>query len=360
MLQALVRRCPVQRCLLGAYMGFLLAACAESNVDSTPPNPEPKEGEALSAQTREGPVEATVTLTPAEPRLGDPLVLTLTVQAEANVAVHMPAFGDALGRFDILDFTPREEVAEDGGQLKSQRYTLQAPMSGPQRIPRLRIEFLDERGGQPATAPRELLTDELGFNVASVLPEGEIGTELRPARAALAELQGPWLQRHWAWLAAALVVLIGAAAGVVLWLRRAEQRARLTAYDRALARLQRLERRGLPKEAQLDGWYVELSDIVRRYIEGRFGLRAPELTTEEFLLEAGRSAEISKPHCELLSAFLERCDRVKFARYNPGGDGESQEALDLARRFLRETRDAAAESGTDGSPNLQPAAAGAR
>ena len=356
MLQATSRRHRLQRCLLGAYIGLLLAACTESSVDSTPPTPEPDDGEALSAQTREGPVLATVTLTPAEPRLGDALVLTLAVQAEAQVAVQMPAFGDALGRFDIVDFTPHEEATEESGQLKSQRYTLQAPMSGPQRIPRLRIEFLDERDGQTASAPRELLTDELGFNVASVLPKGEIGTELRPARLALAELQGPWLQRHWAWLAAALAVLIGAAAGVVLWLRRAEQRARLTAYDRALARLQRLERRGLPKQAQLDGWYVELSDIVRRYIEGRFGLRAPELTTEEFLLEAGRSAEISKPHCELLSAFLERCDRVKFARYNPGGDSESQEALDLARRFLRETRDSAEPA----SPSLQPAATGAR
>ena len=155
------------------------------------------------------------------------------------------------------------------------------------------------------------------------------------------------LQRHWRRLAAGIVGLAAAGAGIALWLRRAEHRARLTAYDRALARLQRLERRGLPKSADLDGWYVELSDIVRRYIEGRFGLRAPERTTEEFLLEAGRSAELGAPHRELLSAFLERCDRVKFARYSPG-DGESRDALDVARRFLQETGAAAA-----------PAAAGA-
>ncbi len=39
----------------------------------------------------------------------------------------------------------------DGRTVVSQRYTLQAAMSGTQRIPPLRIEFLDERGG-PAAA----------------------------------------------------------------------------------------------------------------------------------------------------------------------------------------------------------------
>ena len=346
------------RCLLAAGLVYLLAACTESSVDAPPPTQAVDSDAALSAETREGPVAATVSLTPAEPRLGDPLILTLVVRAEAKVVVDMPAFGDALGRFDIVDFTPRQEITEDGGLLASQRYTLQASMSGQQRIPRLRIEFRDERNDQPDARPRELLSDELGFTVASVLPDGPVSMDLRPARPALAELQGPWLQRHWPWLAAGLAALIAIGAGGVVWLRRAEERARVTAYDRALARLQRIERRGLPQAAELDAWYVELSDIVRRYIEARFGLRAPERTTEEFLSEAGRSAQLSKPHRELLSAFLERCDRVKFARYNPG-DSESQEALELARRFLYETRDTAAESDANTPAAPQPAAAGA-
>ena len=94
----------------------------------------------------------------------------------------------------------------------------------------------------------------------------------------------------------------------------------------------------------MDPWYVELSDIVRRYVEERFSLRAPELTTEEFLLEAGRSSELSSNHRSLLSDFLERCDRVKFARYSPGAD-ESREALEVAARFLAESRAGEAPAG---------------
>ena len=314
----------------------------ESVADATAP---------LTVETQEGPVTATLTLTPAEPRLGDPLVLTLDVVAKAGVAVEMPAFGEALGRFAIVDYTPREEATEDGVRL-SQRYTLQAPSSGRQRIPRLRVEFLDQRDPDVDSRARELLTDELAFVIASVLPEGQPLDELRPARASLEELHGPWLARNWPWIVLVLVVVGGGGAALVWWLRRAEERARQTAFDRAMARLDRLERRGLPGSDAADAWYVELSDIVRRYIEERFALRAPELTTEEFLAEAGRSAELTAAHRELLAAFLATCDRVKFARYSPG-EGESQDALGNAKRFLEDTA-AAPDEPQQAAPRTAP------
>ncbi len=333
--------------LLAIAFGIALASCSPSEVESGSDEPAvPDENalveEALSVQSSEGPVTAVVTLTPAEPRLGDPLVLTLAVTAKAGVTVDMPAFGDALGRFAIVDFTPSQEVADDGGVRLSQRYTLQAPTSGRQRIPRLRLEFLDERDPGVAAKPRELLTDEIGFAVASVLPADQPLDELRPARAGLEELRGPWLRRNWPWLVVGLGVLAALAAGVVWWLRRAEERARSTAFDRAMARLDRLRRRGLPEGNAVDAWYVELSDIVRRYVEERFALRAPELTTEEFLVEAGRSRELTVEHRDLVSAFLATCDRVKFARYSPG-DKESREALENARRFLTESGSSSVE-----------------
>lgn len=346
------------RAVLVVGLAVVLASCRQegngSVQDEGDAGNESRASEAtpLAVETKDGPVTATLTLAPPAPRLGDSLLLTLVVTAKTGVAVEMPAFGEALGRFAIVDFTPREEVTDDG-LLLSQRYTLQPPMSGRQRIPQLRLEFLDQR--DPDTEPRakELLTDELAFVVASVLPEGEALTELRPARAALEELQGPWLQRNWPWLLLGMVVLAGLGVGVVAWLRRAEERARLTAFDRAMARLDRLQRRGLPSADTADAWYVELSDIVRRYIEERFALRAPELTTEEFLAEAGRSPELTGGHRELLSAFLATCDRVKFARYSPAED-ESQGALDVARRFLNETAASADRSAATERPIAHP------
>jgi hypothetical protein len=104
-----------------------------------------------------------------------------------------------------------------------------------------------------------------------------------------------------------------------------------------MQKLSALEARGLPEGAEADGWYVDLSAIVRRYVEDRFAIRAPELTTEEFFREARRALDLGSAHRDLLGAFLVQCDRVKFAAHRPLA-AESKEALFTARRFLDETR----------------------
>ncbi len=335
--------------LLNALLVVALSAAAcggkEDSGAAADKSSQAAEAEPLTRVTENGPVKATVSVEPAAPRLGDALTLTLTVEAEAGVEVELPAFGEALGRFDIVDFTPRreQEEGEGGGEPKtvySQRYTLQAPMSGRQRIPSLRIEFVDARPGRTGdagpTESRELLTDSIPIEIASVLPEGDAATELRPARGILEPPRVSRFDRAWPWLLAGLLLVL-VAVGFVLWRRRARHRIRITAYDKAMARLAKLEGRGLPGADEADAWYVELSGIVRRYLEDRFALRAPELTTEEFLHVAQHSRELTREHRALLSSFLEGCDRVKFAGYRPA-ENESRDAIASARQFLAETR----------------------
>lgn len=327
--------CPLLVLMLSGALSAVTAGCgrqeaAEQNAGTAPA------GETVTRVTEHGPVRATVSLTPEAPRLGDPLTLTLEVEAEPGVRIEMPSFGEALGRFQIVQFVPRQAI-RDGKSVAAQTYTLQAPMSGRQRIPPLRIEFVDERPGQAAeAAPQELLTEELPVQVASVLPEGAVAEELRPALAAL-----PLPSTSRLYLIAGLFALVLAGAGgffgLLAWRRRAHRQARISAYDAAMTRLHALEQRGLPGPEHADAWYVDLSAIVRRYLEDRYRLRAPELTTEEFLLEAQRSGQLTSAHRALLAQFLARCDRVKFARYAPE-DAESQDALDSARAFLDETR----------------------
>lgn len=329
------------RLLAGACAAALLAACGQEEGAAGPGAEDALVSEGargfpatLSSVAEEGPVRATVTLAPAAPRLGDPLTLELVVTAEAGVILEMPEFGEALGRFSILDFAPRRGTDADGATVARQRYTLQAPMSGRLRIPGLRLEYVDERDGG-AGPYRELITDEIAFEVASVLPEGAAVDALLPPRAALPEVRpGPW-GRWWPALLVVALLAGGGAWAFAAWQRRAVERVRLTAHERALRRLHALQTRGFPGAEEADAWYVELSDIVRRYVEDRYAVRAPELTTEEFLVEARRS--FSGSHRDLLGAFLERCDRVKFAGYSPERQ-ESRDAWSAARQFLDETR----------------------
>ena len=55
-----------------------------------------------------------------------------------------------------------------------------------------------------------------------------------------------------------------------------------------------------------------------RYVEGRFGIRAPEQTTKEFLQAARHHPSIREDHQRMLAAFLRAADMVKFAAQRPG------------------------------------------
>lgn len=319
-----------------------LAACGGSKRAAPVRTDEPPP-EAIVETSENGPVKATVHVWPAKPTHGDAIHLRLTIEAQAGVTAVAPFEDEALGRFDVISFGHDTKRHDDGATVEVQHYTLDSPGSGKQRIPPLRIEVTDGRAAAPASdagvpaGPTELLTEEIALEIAAIDP-ARATEPLAGARGVLpVEVGGT----RWWLLAllglAGLAVVIG---GVVVYrsVRRASvRRARVSAYADAVGRLEALERAGAPDPAAADGWFVELSSIVRGYLEGRFGVRAPELTTEEFMHEARRAGGLGGEHRELLTAFLERCDRVKFAGYRPDPD-ESLATLKAARAFVEDTR----------------------
>jgi hypothetical protein len=302
----------------------------------TPPKGAP------SKTTENGPVKATVTLWPAQPHLGDPIYLRLEITAPAGIQVDAPfqeAGDQRMGRFTVTGFTREQTRTKDGGQQQDQTYTLEAPSSGKQRVPPLRITMLDTRAaaGSAAGKRQELLTDELPVDVLPV-EQAQVDAKLHDALGPLDPDVGgtPWI-----WIVGIASALAVLGSGSLLALRAWQARRRLakrkSAYEEAVAKLRVLEQRGAPTEDLADGWFVELSAIVRGYLERRYEIRAPELTTEEFLQVATRSPELTPDHRSLLTSFLERCDRVKFAGYRPDS-GESIATLAAARGFVEDTR----------------------
>jgi hypothetical protein len=139
----------------------------------------------------------------------------------------------------------------------------------------------------------------------------------------------------WLWL---LLLVTAVAVGLWLWKQRRrltaiEIVAPLSAYELAIHSLQQLREDNPPVEE----YYTRLSDIVRHYLEGQLGLRAPERTTEEFLYEMSHDRALSTEHKELLGAFLQESDLVKFARFRPGEE-DKKRAFEAAERFVEETK----------------------
>jgi hypothetical protein len=129
------------------------------------------------------------------------------------------------------------------------------------------------------------------------------------------DIRGPkYIFSLWAllaWLAGAAVLAIG---GFAVWRRihRPPSPRKLELFEIALQRLEEI--RPLMQPSRVREFSIEISGVVRRYIEDGFKLTATHRTTEEFLRDLlDSSNEALAAHRNLLAEFLHRCDEAKFA-----------------------------------------------
>ncbi len=177
-------------------------------------------------------------------------------------------------------------------------------------------------------------TPEQKFTVGSVLAghDGAIEApgEPFPAPAPI----GWWL------LGAAAAFLVPVAAALLFGRRRRLRHAAavaLPAHARALRELQRLHGAPRTTAAEIERFYVDVSDVLRRYLEERFGLRAPERTTGEFLRDLEQGDALAREHRGALERFLVQCDMVKFAAFVPTENGHLA-TWSIAEQFVERTR----------------------
>jgi hypothetical protein len=197
---------------------------------------------------------------------------------------------------------PRLVSTSAGGEL---RWPLRALREGDYLLAGLAVEAGGERRALP----------DVPLSVVLDLPPGEVpevAAALAPVRVpyAPADLLPFLIGVPLLLLALAWVV---ARAGRVVSVPPPPPRPPELVAAEALARL----RGRLPRSHdEVPAFVVEVSAVLRTYIEGRFGLRAPEETTEEFLpLVAAHPALAGQR--DTLAQFLTGCDLVKFARHRP-------------------------------------------
>ncbi|MEZ4910037.1 MAG: hypothetical protein R2774_04150 [Saprospiraceae bacterium] len=87
-------------------------------------------------------------------------------------------------------------------------------------------------------------------------------------------------------------------------------------YEQALQSLQELEQKRLWQNGQVKAYQTELTDIIRKYIEGNFGVKAQEMTTID-ILDALDPSVFDTNIKSTLSDILNMADMVKFAKAAP-------------------------------------------
>ena len=297
---------------------FFLLACCDGG--ASPPWAAPPE---LALDLR-------VEVSPLEVGVLQPVSVTVDRYRARDLQASLQA------EFDDADWVEQERVERDEqplGQGFWQRtvFTL-LPLRGPGelRVPALRVEASEGAGAGAAATSQEVVV-----LVTSVLSD-EHGAEIEAPGAPFAT---PW--SRWWWVAGLLAIAAATALLVAARRRRARPAAPVAvlvpAHVRALRELRRW--RGAARESvvEVEAFYVGVSQVLRRYLEERFGLHAPERTTEEFLRDLERGDGLARRHRGELEQFLSQCDMVKFAKLVPSPD-EHERTYALAEAFVESTR----------------------
>jgi hypothetical protein len=140
------------------------------------------------------------------------------------------------------------------------------------------------------------------------------------------------------WLWWGLTALAVAAAAFLLWRWWKNRKLNVVLPPPIPAHVRAKQKLGeaLALISQPKPFVIAVSDTARTYLEERFDFHAPERTTEEFLHELHGTDLLLPDQKESVGNFLESCDLVKFAKYEPG-ESELRSLHSSALRLVEET-----------------------
>ncbi|MBI5092358.1 MAG: hypothetical protein HZB26_07925 [Candidatus Hydrogenedentes bacterium] len=284
----------------------------------------------LGAAAPDG-IDAYVTLEPSAIPFNKQATYTITVEAPAGAEIKLPDMAGKFGGVDISGPPILKRETLSGNRTRvSNTYTLDPILVKDYFIAAAAIYSNDALA---VTVPSPAL------RVRNLTPEEQEAAErVEPVTGPIDPPNPLFTRTAIVSAAGALALAVAAWFAYRYWTKPkiAVAPPPRPAWERAYERLRELDARQFPQAGQYEPFYVELSDILRHYIEDRFTLHAPERTTPEFLAEASGAGALTDDHQKLLAGFLRHSDRVKFAQFQPTVS-EMDHSMSLVLNFIDET-----------------------
>jgi hypothetical protein len=282
---------------------------------------------AAHAAERSSPVRAEARVLRSQVRIGDEVRLVLKVDHPRKYTVRPPDPRMMLSPFEIKSV---EAVPLRTGQNRVEemfRMTLTVFETGDLKVPPIPVHYTDENGN-----PGEAYTEPVAVKVASVGKKITDKDDIRP-------IKGPvsvGLLAFWNGLAFLLAGVLFVLLAVKIALRRIrlfkDRESRKPPHVRAHIEIERLKDKGFLEERKYKEFYSGLSDVLRRYLERRYGVEALDRTTSELEAELA-DLSLDPAVREEIHEVLTQADLVKFAKFAPPPE--------LAPRLEREIEDVA-------------------
>ncbi|MFH1061968.1 MAG: hypothetical protein V1747_03675 [Candidatus Omnitrophota bacterium] len=264
--------------------------------------------------------------------------VSFKVPAEAELKFLEAKDNQTLGAFDIRNLKEKKAITQDKADQIIRNYELTIFQTGEQVIPEYSLEYRlnNDTNWQKITA------QSINVTVASVLEKEAKDLSPKPLKPKLII----W-RDFWGWVIGLIVLAVIAL--IIFFVKKQMTKLKtkpvviIPAHVIALAELEKLQEQDLVVKGLMEQYFEQLSGCMRRYLENRFQLRAPWLSTEEFLIKAKTSPVLTTEQKHLLQAFLILSDLVKFARYGSTA-AEAQDSFRSVRNFIEQTKQVEADN----------------
>ncbi len=246
--------------------------------------------------------------------VGDYITYTIEIKHDKLFVITPPPVKDSIKVLDFIKALPVEKNDVNENIIEYHKFIFSKYDSGKVDIPSLQVAYTKYQSGNKhflATNPLTIIVHTLPVN-----QQEDIKDVKEPLTLPL-----DWL------LIIAIILALGAISIGAYYLYRyykkkqvgvitAEPEIKIPPHEIAVRQLHELDSKKLWQQGFVKEYHSEITEIIRRYFEGRFDFRALEMTSSEILAFINY-LEDGKPISGLLESFFTNADLVKFAKFQP-------------------------------------------
>lgn len=272
--------------------------------------------------------------------IGDRFDYVIEVEKDLVQVVDFPVFDPQDGKLELVEEFPVDTLSREGRQLRlRKRYRLAAFDEGKYNLGVARVLYADKNILDTLRSRDSLYLEVATFQIDST---SQSIYDLKPQKNLPFQLRE--IKDYITWGLFILLVLAAGAWGLHRWLAKRgkgfgdlfKPAPPLPPHVAAIQALETLHNQKLWQNNRHKQYYSGLTDILRTYIVGRWGIGAMEMTSDE-IIAALRDAELPDKARRDLVSILRDGDLVKFAKATPDAEQNESDYL-KAYYFVEETK----------------------
>jgi hypothetical protein len=267
--------------------------------------------------------------------IGDQTILHVSASMPLKTDITFPEIVDSIGKIKIVKSLKADTVVDKNNpnlETISHSYTITSFDTGVYVLPQFTFH----------TKTGDIKTGTITLQIKSVpVDTTKAFYDIKEPLAVSYNLWD-WLKDHWVIVSIILAIIL-IVLGIIYYIKNKPktveqvEAARVYTIDEiAIIKLNELNDKKLWQQGDIKLYHIELTEILRDYLEKRYNVQAHEQTTDQ-IFDGLKSKGLTKESSNILLQILKLADLVKFAKHQPTAY-ENEQSMENAIIFIQQTR----------------------